>query len=245
MADLCMGSVPILAVVLTTAYFIGGAISVPWVNFFVSVNVSAYYTARIPLDIGLLRCFSEICTDYARFVQQFNGDGTPENRLLRESTADPVHVYGEYPFQPQAEAEIAAFEAPFKHASIVMILAMVVALLCGLVSLGHIALYSYREGRIFVQFRTQAYIFWIISVTLFLGNAMYCVLTYSALNGGFYYFQGVYLMNIVSMFNAMVAISCSYFETQCDLGYRYLIINDQSDGTVQLASVPSAPAYHD
>ena len=217
-----MEYLPVIAVVLTSAYATT-TLTVPWVQVFVSVNINTLYSVRVPLDIGLLQCFSEVCVDYTNFVKRFSGS--------QATGPDSSDSYGTLPFQHMAEERIHEDEAPFKHAGIAMMVSMAIAVVCGSYTLSLIAIDSFRSRNLVVDLREQSSVFWVISVVLFAGNALYCLLTFRYLNGGYYYFQGVYLMNTVSMLNAMVAVCCSYCDAQTRLQQTYTIIADE----------PSAP----
>lgn len=248
MADTVSGGLPLLAVAITFlyAYIVLITASDPWARIFVRVNVNGWYAARIPLDIGLFKCLSEICQDYSDFIKEFNG---PEkNRRLL--AADAIPLYAELPFQREAEAELANYEAPFKHAAIIVLISFAIALLCGAIVLGHIAWRSFVEGRLSVNFKMHASFFWAMSVSLFIGNSFYCILTYTYLNGGgFYYFQGIYVMNLISMLNALVAICCNYFEIESLANHHpYVLINDRPPtmaasiaGSIQLTRLSPQP----
>lgn len=214
-----MEYLPIIAVVLTSAYCITTLTVSPWVQVYVSVNISTLYSVRVPLDIGLLQCFSEVCVDYASFVKKFGG-----SQASGPSSSDS---YGALPFQHMAEERIREYEAPFERAAIAMMVGMGVAALCGSYALSLIVIDSVRSRKFVVDLREQSSLFWAISVALFSGNALYCLLTYSYLNGGYYYFQGVYLMNTVSMVNAMVAVCCSFRDAQRRLQQPYTVIADE------------------
>lgn len=171
-------------------YFVFTLTSGIWITIYANVSITESYKARIPLDIGLLKCFSEICTDYNAFVRQFS---------LQQS-----HI------RLDAVEEMDLVEAPFKHASIAVLLGMSVAGFCCVYSLVVTSFHLFHKCSLqAVALNRLIVLLWVISVVLFVGNALYCLLTYQYLNGGFYNLQGVYLMNIVSMINASAAACLS------------------------------------
>jgi hypothetical protein len=135
-----------------------------------------YFSASMPVEIGLLRCFSEICT------------AGGNSGYLHSSTS---RAYGSVnippPLKTYAHSEIKAFTAPFRSASIgtipFLVLAAVVMVYSVMLTLKHTFFLSSESP---LKFQSQNSLLLISIFSIFVGSQVYLVMTFTSLNKGTY-----------------------------------------------------------
>ncbi len=153
-----------------------------------NVASNPFFTMRVPIDIGLLKCFSDICRAY--------------------SSVHKTYETSYFEWGPTASGSIQQFEAPFKHAAAATLLLFALASLLSAVVVG-VMTYSLAMGETAMQPSTTGLTLGVVSSLLLVAGVSYALLTYSHLDGGFYYMGGFYATSIVCLMNALGAGVCA------------------------------------
>lgn len=216
---------PLVANLSTLTYIIIST-QIAWVHVFIKVGMNAFFSVNIPVDIGLLKCLSEICDNYKSFEKQFNYLPDPTNNPF--PWAPPANgINGgnsngnNAPPSHHSSMFADNIEGPFHDASVICAVFLVIAAICSLISLLTITIALLSDESVALKSKRVSMFVWITAVSLLLGSLLYMLMTYSSLNGGRYYIGGIYMLNFMSLLNALCAIACSLESTND--GYSRII----------------------
>jgi hypothetical protein len=203
--------------------------------------MNPFFSVNIPVDIGLLKCLSEICENYKSFERQFHYTPNPSNNPFPWpipgadsgeggggglSGRQSSHSHG-------SDSWFAGnIEGPFHDASVMCAVFLVIAAFCSLVSLFTITVALLSNDSIAWKSKRLSMFLWITAVSLLLGSVLYMLMTYNSLNGGRYYIGGIYMLNFISMLNAVGAIACSVESGHN--GYSRIVDRNYDDMDVEM-----------
>ena len=181
----------------TIAHLVITSIEVIWVRVIIVVK-EAYFDIKIPLDIGITKCFSKICDDYNKV---HDGDGGSSDLL------------GASPIPAPIEQKIREIEQPFKLASIFVILFFSFIAFTSMLSIFMTAYFFIKEKTTAFRgkgsFHGQAAMLFIVSFCYFAGTITYIAITYSHLGSdGYYTFDGVFVSVIIATCNLLFGFIC-------------------------------------
>jgi hypothetical protein len=207
---------PLVASLCTLTYIVIST-QIAWVHAFIKVGANPFFSLNIPVDIGLLKCLSEICENYKSFERQFHYTPDPSNNPFPWAPPIPSAISGG---DGGSTSGVTAsghhdsmfggnVEGPFHDASVICAVFLVIAVLCSLVTLFTVTVALFNEDSLALKAKRLSMFMWVTAVSLLLGSVLYMLMTYNHLNGGRYYVGGIYMLNFMSLLNAMCAIACS------------------------------------
>jgi hypothetical protein len=204
--------------------------------------MNPFFSVNIPVDIGLLKCLSDICQNYKSFERQFHYTPDPSNNPFPWAPPIPSGVGGGADsgsgggLGPPTGHHNSMFggnvEGPFHDASVICAVFLAIAVLCSLMSLFTVTFALLSEDSVALKSKRLSMFMWVTAVSLLLGSVLYMLMTYNHLNGGQYYVGGIYMLNFMSLLNAVCAIACSLDSTHD--GYSRIYDKSNNDLDVEM-----------
>lgn len=156
----------------------------PWVKCYIIISQNTYKMS-IPIEIGLVKCFSPICDQYKDLIYpngipfadfSFTPHILPSPPDIGKAIEDEIKKY--------IRSSINTIKKPFVQASVVTVPILSLSCCLCIFSLITTVFYVFTNGRIF--FRHQQSLLCICVILNAFAVIWYAVETYSSLNGGEY-----------------------------------------------------------
>lgn len=197
---------------------------IAWVRPMVPVS-HGLYTVNIPMEIGLLQCFSEICKDYEavnRFLSQnkipWFEKTSPQGMTQSSSSFRPSSISPDQtqlfptPKQSDRDAEsIKSFLFPYEAASFLVRLSYIPAAV-GSTLLVLVFLYETSQQVYLFSNNFKNILLLVNTFSLFVGVVSYLFLTYFHLNGGIY-LEGIWMMSYTTIIGLLSCLLVNILET--------------------------------
>jgi hypothetical protein len=202
----------------------------------VRVNIvvkEAFFDIKIPLDIGITKCFSKICDDYKKIHDGDSSDLFDMSSLNSTALQATSDLLSATPIPAPIQQKIREIEQPFKLASLVSIVIFAFIAFISILSIAMTIYFFIKEKTSAYRgkgtFHGQAAMLFIVSVCYFAGILSYIGITYNHLGiDGYYTFNGVYLSLIMAMLNLLYGFIC--LVNKLTIKYSYRRIDEENGG---------------